>query len=503
MNRPYQTVVVSLSALSVFVVLAGCAAGPDYSRPVPPSLPSSQFSSGTGQAHAALVPGAVEVEWWRTFDDTVLVTLIQRALAANHDIGIAAVRLAEAKALLREDRQGFLPQGGAALAYEQRRLSKFETLPGQPRQSETYRGTVDAAWEIDLFGRVRRSVEAGRALAGSREALLRGVQAGVAAAVAGTWFELGGIEAELAVVASIRQSQRDSLALVERLMSVGSASELDRLRAEALLRTVEVAMPELERRRAASVNALAILLGEVPQTFSLPAAMPAREALSVRTIAVGDSATLLARRADIAAAERNLAAATARIGVETAGLYPEIQVLGSIGLVAGSLDAMGDAGMQSSFLGPVMRWNLLDRGRVRARIAASEARAQAALLAYDQTVLRALQETDDAFKAYGSAGSTLGLRLLESAANREAAHLARLRFAEGEGLYLDVLEAQRADFASQRALAVARTNQRLAVVSIYKALGGGWEVCAQENDDCAGARAIPRSRFAKQLSDRN
>ena len=310
------------------------------------------------------------------------------------------------------------------------------------------------------------------------------------------WFELGGIDAELAVVASIRQSQRDSLALVERLMSVGAASELDRLRAEALLRTVEVAEPELERRRAACVNALAILLGEVPQTFSLPAAMPRGDALSVRMIAVGDPATLLARRADIAAAERNLAAATARIGVETAGLYPEVQVLGSIGLVGGSLDAMGDAGMQSSFLGPVIRWNLLDTGRVRARIAASEARAREALIVYDQTVLRALQETEDAFTAYGAAGSTLGLRLLESAANREAAGLARLRFAEGAGLYLDVLEAERADFASRRALAVARTKQRLAVVSIYKALGGGWEVCAQADHDCGGA--APRSPLAQQ-----
>ena len=491
MTRPYQTVVISLSAL---LVLAGCAVGPDYAPPLPPPLSASQFSGGAGQSHAGLVPGTVEVEWWRTFDEPALVALIQRALAANHDVGLAAARLAQATALLREDRQGYLPQGGAALAYEKSRLSKSETLPGQPRRSESYRASVDASWEIDLFGRVRRSVEAAQAQAGSREALLRGVQAGVAAAVAATWFELGGIEAELAVVASIRQSQRDSLALVERLVSAGAASELDRLRAEALLRSVEVAAPELERRRAASVNALAVLLGEVPQTFSLPAATPASEALTLRTIAVGDPATLLARRADIAAAERNLAAATARIGIATAGLYPEVQVAGSIGLVAGSLDALGDAGMQSGFLGPVIRWNLFDAGRVRARIAASEARTREALIAYDQTVLRALQETDDAFKAYGTAGSTLGLRLLESAANREAARLARLQFSAGAGLYLDVLEAERADFASRRALAVARTNQRLAVVSIYKALGGGWEVCAQAGDDCGGARALPAAR---------
>ncbi|MGH8085865.1 MAG: efflux transporter outer membrane subunit [Lysobacter sp.] len=492
-----------LFPLSALILLAGCVTvGPDYAPPALPALPSSQFPTSFGEPPAGLDSGAVEVAWWRAFDDPALTTLIQRALAANHDVGIAAVRLDEAKAVLRENRQGYLPRGGPALSHENRRLSEVETPPGQPRRIETYRGAVDASWEIDLFGRVRRSVEAARAQAGSREALLRGVQAGVAAEVASTWFELRGIEAELAVVADIEQSQRESLSLVERLVSAGSASEFDRLRAEALLRHVEVAVPELERRHAASTNALAILLGETPQTFRPPAATSTREALVVRTIAVGDPAALLLRRADIAAAERNLAAATARIGVETAGLYPEIQVQGSIGFVAGSLDALGDVGTQSSFLAPVIRWNLLGIGRVRARIAASEARAQEALIVYDQTVLRALQETDDAFKAHGAAGSTLRLRLLESAANREAARLARVRFSEGEGLYLEVLEAERSDFASRRALAVARTNQRLAVVSIYKALGGGWEICAQADHDCGGAGGTPNLRFTKPIAHR-
>ena len=170
---------------------------------------------------------------------------------------------------------------------------------------------------------------------------------------------------------------------------------------------------------------------------------------------------------------------------------------GSIGLVAGSLDAMIGAGALSSFLGPVIRWSFLDTGRVRARIAASEARTKEAVIGYGQTVLRALQETDDAFKAYDAAGSTLGLRLLESAASREAARLARVRFSAGEGIYLDVLEAERSDFASQRALAVARTHQRLAVVSIYKALGGGWEICAQADQDCGIADGVSNLRAVK------
>lgn len=491
MRSPYQAVLFSLSAL----ILAGCAAvGPNYS---PPSLPSSQFPTSFGETPTGLGSGAVEVKWWRTFDDPALAILIQRALAANHDIGIAAVRVEEAKAMLRERRQGFLPRGGPSLGHENSRLSEVETPLGQSRQIETYRGAVDASWEVDLFGRVRRSVEAAQAQAGSREALLRGVQAGVAATVAATWFELRGIEAELSVAADISQSQRESLKLVERLVRAGSASEFDRLRADALLHNVEVAVPELERRRSASANALAILLGETPQTFRPPAATPVREVLAVRTIAVGDPAELLSRRADIAEAERTLAATTARIGVETAGLYPEIQVQGSIGLVAGSLEAISGAGVLSSSFGPVISWSLFDTGRVRARIAASEARTKAALMVYDRTVLRALQETDDAFKAYGAAGSTLGLRLLESAANREAARLARVRFSAGEGIYLDVLEAEQSDFASRRALAVARTHQRLAVVSIYKALGGGWEICTQADQDCSGADGMSNLRVVK------
>lgn len=485
MRDRYQVVLLPLSAL---LLLAGCSAvGPDYAPP------SSPLPISFGEPTAELGTGAVEVEWWRTFDDPALTALIQQALAANHDIGIAAMRLEEAKAMLREDRQSFLPSGGPALSYENRRWGEVEISPDQPRQRESYRGAIDAAWELDLFGRVRRSVEAAQAQTGSREALLREVQVSVIATVAATWFELRGLEAEIAVVTDISQSQRESLKLVEQQVNAGSASEFDRLRAEALLRNVEVAMPELERRRATSINALAILLGTVPQSFRPPAIVPLDDSLAVRTMAVGDPVSLLSRRADIAAAERDLAAATAQIGVETAALYPEIQVQGSLGFVAGSLDALNGDEALSGFIVPVIRWSLLDIGRTRARIAASEARSKQALIVYDQAVLRALQETDDAFKAYGAAGSTLELRLLESAANREAARLLQVRFAEGDGLYLEVLDAERANFASQRALAVARTNQQLAIVSIYKALGGGWEVCTQTERNCNGASGIANS----------
>ncbi len=491
-----------LFPLGASVMLSACASvGPDFYPPSPPRLPSAAaFPGDFGASSAALVPGAIDAEWWRSFDDPALTALIQRAWAANHDIGRAAARLDEARALLRESRQGFLPQGSAGVGHENRRRGAVETAPGQARRSETYRAAIDASWEIDLFGRVRRASEAAQADAGSREALLRDVQASVAAAVAATWFELSGLDAELGVVAAITQSQRDSLALVEGLENAGAASGFDRLRAEAALRSVEVVAPELERRRAVAFNALALLLGETPQTFVAPVPSTAPHALEVRRIIVGDPAALLARRPDIEAAELRLAAATAHIGVETAGLYPQIEIQGSIGVVAGSLGSTGGSSALSSLLAPLLRWSFLDIGRVRARIAASEARAREALIHYDQTVLRALEETDNAFGAFSAAGTALQLRLQEASATSQAADLARAQFAHGEGVYLDVLEAERADFASRRALVVARTNQRLATVSIYKAIGGGWVPCTREDVDCGGAGSRPVARLTGFIS---
>ncbi|MCC7635386.1 efflux transporter outer membrane subunit [Stenotrophomonas rhizophila] len=482
--------------LGAGLLLSACASvGPDVSRPSPPHLPSAAFPADFGARPAALLPGAVDAAWWQSFDDPALTALIPRAWAANHDIGLATARLDEARAMLRESRQGFLPQGGAGVGHENRRRSETETAPGQPRRSETYRAAVDASWEIDLFGRVRRSAEAARADAGARQALLRDVQASVAAAVAASWFELSGLDAELEVVAAIAQSQRDGLRLVEGLADAGSATALDRLRAEAALHAVDAVAPELERRRTAAFNALALLLGQTPQTFAAPASPTVGQALAVRSIVVGDPAALLARRPDIEAAELRLAAATARIGVETAGLYPQLEIQGSIGVVAGSLASTGGSSALSSLLAPLLRWSFLDTGRARARIAASEARAREALIHYDQTVLRALEETDNAFAAYGAAGTALQLRAREAAATGQAAGLARAQFAHGEGLYLEVLEAERADFASRRALVVARTEQRLAIVSIYKALGGGWVPCTEAGSACGGASGAPEGRL--------
>jgi len=485
-----------LLAPALALLLSSCAAvGPDY-RPAASNAPAA-FS----QRPPGLEAGDVEAAWWRTFGDPELDRLVQAALAANHDVGIAVARVEQARALLAEARRQGFPTGGLGASVEARRLSDVERAGGLPETIESYRGAVDAAWEIDLFGRVRRSAEAAAADLGSAAALLRAAQASVVAETARTYFAVRGAEAELAVLDRLLRTQEESLRVVERLQAAGSGSELDRIRAEAQLRGVGALAPEVRRRERTGLHALAILTGEPPGAVALsPIADAAEARIEVRTIPVGDPGALIARRPDVAAAERRLAAATARIGVATADLYPSVELRGSIGVLAGELGDLASGGAVSSFIAPVLRWAFLDAGRVRARIAAGEARAREALAAYDQAVLRALQEAEDSFAAHASANEEALLRAGEAAANREAARLARVRFAAGEGGFLEVLDAERSDVASQRAATIARTRQQLAVVDVHRALGGGWAPCAEGALDCSGAGASRPLRARKRFA---
>lgn len=463
MTRHGVAVAISLS------ILSGCAAvGPTYAPPSTETPPTFvETPSGT-------TTGAIEQAWWASFNDPVLNDLVRRARSSNLDIAVSAARVAQARAVLREAGWSLAPTGGVAAGYERRRLSEAETGFGAPVQIEAYRLGADAAWEIDLFGRGRRGIEAAAADLGASRALVAAAQVSVTAELARTYFDLRGAENQVRALEALRSNQADSRNIVRELRDAGAASELDLIQADSQLRAVEVLAPEATRRVKAARHALAILLGSRPDQLTLApdtgtAAVPA-------SIAIGDPAALLRRRPDIAAAERRLAAATARIGVATAELYPSVQVSGSLGLVAGSLDAFGSGGLASWFIAPVIRWAGLDIGRVRARIAGREAQAQEALALYEQTTLTALREAEDAFAAYTSASETLRLRLSQAELDRRAAALARVRFAEGGGVFLAVLDAERARLTSETAAIEAATAHRVTVVDIHKALGGGWNL---------------------------
>lgn len=464
----------------LLAMLGGCAtAGKDYAPP-------ESRAPVAYAARPAGVSGAdVEVRWWRTFGDPALDQLIVRALSANLDAKLAVARLDEARALGRAARTARLPGGGLNASYQRRRLADPERFGALPRDVDSLRVGAEAGWELDLFGRIGRSIEAAQAEVGGASALLQDVRVSVAADVASRYFELRGAEAASRVARASVANQQRSLDVTRKLAALGGGARFDVVRAEAQLRAVEATVAPIEQRIAVARHALAVLLGETPEGFDLPPdtspALP-----QVATVAVGTPAELLRRRPDIEAAERNLAAASARAGAARAELFPTVRLTGLIGLLAGSLGSLASGGALSFAAGPSLDWGVFDLPRLRAQVGAADARTDAALVVYHRTVLDALREVEDALATYGAVRTRMA-RLTERAiASREAARLASIRFREGEGQFLDVLEAERARVDAESELVEAQAQHLLSVVGIYRALGGGWEVCDQPGGlDCA------------------
>lgn len=462
-------------------ILSGCAsAGSDYSPP-PISAPPG-FAAEPG----GLDQAEVETRWWRTFGDPELDRLIASAFAANLDTRIAVARLTEARALAGAARTARLPGGGVAASYQRRRLADLERLPAVPRDGDVVQAGAQADWEIDLFGRVRRSIEAAEAEVGGAEALLRSARVAVAADVANRYFELRGGEAALEVARASIANQIRSLDVTRKLAAAGAGARLDIVRAEAQLRAVEATVPAIERQIAVARHALAVLLGEAPQDFAGPpvatGGLP-----QITSFSVGTPEAMLRRRPDIAASERQLAAASARAGAARAELFPSVRLGGFIGLLAGGFGSLFSGGALGFSAGPSLDWGVFDLPRLRAQVGAADARTEAALIDYHRTVLDALREVEDSLVTYGAVRTRLALLAAQTTASREAARLASIRFREGEGQYLDVLDAERTLVDAEAALIEAQAQHLLSVTGIYRALGGGWEVCSfPGSPDCAG-----------------
>ncbi len=454
-----------LVSLALAAFLAGCAVGPNYVAP--PPIPASQFT----QAHAALfVANPPPTQWWSRFNDPVLNQLVTDALARNHDLRIAQARLAEARALRRGSLWAFAPSGSAGAALQRGRLSETEARTATPSTGETWSAGFDATWELDLFGRTRRAVEAASAEVGATEAELRGVQVAVLAEVAASYFALRGTEESSMLAQKQLVLLRESHALTERRVAAGRGTPLDTARTESLLRETEALLPLLERESHAQRHRLAVLLGRTPGDLELPPASLA--AAPADAVAIGAPGDLLRRRPDVQHAERALAAATARIGVSTAALFPEVSLNGVFRFVGVTSSDLGDAGTRSWGVAPTLSWRVLDYGRLRAQLAASRAHADGALARYEATVLRALEDTENALARYRATlarGDSLDAR--RAAADR-ARTLALRQYEAGATDPLSRLDAERTALAAERDALAARTERHLALVSLYKALGG-------------------------------
>ena len=474
-RKPLRRHALAYAVAGLSALLAGCAVGPDFRTPELPQA-GAQFA----RAEPSAVPQQASPEtgsdaaFWRQFQDAQLTQLVEQALRANQDLRGALARLDAAQALLRESRLDQLPTltlSGQAL---QQRRSESQAMGG-PRSQRSYSAGINASWELDLFGRVRRNIEAGRADLRASAADLAALQVAIAAQVAASYADLRGWQQRLQLAEANAANQQDTLRLVQLRLAHGSGTDFDLARAQAQLETTRSRIPALQARIAVAQHRLAVLTGQVPE--ALIAALNAPTALPQlpETIAPGTPAELLRRRPDVAAAEARLHAATARVGVTTAELFPRLSLGGLLGSSALSTGALFEAGSvsRSVFLG--VDWSFLDVGRVRARIAASEAGAQVALAQYQQSVLLALEDTENALVLL-TRTRTEDAHLAQAAEQRaRAEQLAQRRYRLGSvGLY-EVLDAQRDLYAAQDAAADSRARGLRAAVALYQALAGGWE----------------------------
>jgi outer membrane protein, multidrug efflux system len=456
---------------------AGCSVGPNYHPPTTPT--PANFTEG---AHPAYSTNEPIVLWWRSFGDAELVRLTERALASNLDLRIATANLLQARALRLGAKADFLPVASAGVGYSNEVYPKSQLFdfPGLRRQ-ELYEGGFDATWELDIFGRVRRENQASAAMLEAAAATRHDVQVSLVSELARNYFELRGAQHELSVLHGNADNQRATLKITLARLDAGRGTELDVARARAQLNNTLAEIPPMESTVAHDVHRLGVLTGQQPEALadelSPPQPMPALPSL----VAIGNPAQLLRRRPDIRAAERNLAAATAGIGVAVADLFPHVTFNGAIGLESETLGSIGKPGTDYRSFGPAITWAALDYGHVRSRIKAAGAVADAQMAQYQKTVLTSLEETENALVDFGRARARREFLAESVKASQAAADLAHVQYDNGATDFLTVLDAERVLLESQDQLAQTETQTAIALVAVYKSLGGGWEQPSASN----------------------
>jgi outer membrane protein, multidrug efflux system len=458
----------TVAALLVAISLAGCAVGPNYKEPARPAAPAfgaaepSLYSSEQAQA-----------QFWKQFGDGTLDGLVDDALHANHDLRVAVGRLAEARAARHQALYDLAPTVTAEGGHQTQLYPDAEV--GYAYRASYYDAGFDAAWELDLFGRVRREVEASTAELQGAEASLRDAQVSVIAEVARTYFELRGEQEQLAVARQNVDNPQATMQLTDARLQAGRATEFDTSRARAQLSTTLSTIGPLEAAISRSMHRLGVLTGRDPNALVTLLA-PTKELPDLpKTLAVGDPAEMLRRRPDIRVAERQLAASTAEIGVAVGDYFPKVTFTGSFGYDASSLRGLGSSSSRAYSIGPGISWAAFNLGRVHAQVAQARAHKETVLAQYEQTVLQALEETENALVTHARARDQLIHAVDAADSSAAAAHLARVRYEGGAVDFLEVLDAERTQLDAEDRMAQSRTQAVTSLVAVYKALGGAWE----------------------------
>ena len=461
--------------LLLSVSLSACAVGPDFKPPVTPAATLVNAHSADDAQVAARSPDG---RWWQEFDDPVLNELVGRALEANLDLKLSVDRVRAARAAFSGAEYDYAPHVPLTADYSHSDTQQ----PGfglQRYDAKSVTVGLDMAWELDLFGHVRRSVEAARGDLAAERADLDYIGVTVAADVARNYFSLRSAQQQIKVARDNLNNQRETVRLTSLRFDSGRGTELDVQSSRARLKATEALLPALETNEAAARYRLAVLLGQHPGALDAqlePRPLPAYAKALPIGAGGADVGALLRNRPDVREAEQRLAAATARVGVATADLFPRVTVTGFIGFLSGdfshvfSSSAGTDARAWS--ITPSVSWPAFDYGSVRARLRGSRANADGALVTYEKTVLNALEETENAFVAYRDEQARLKSLIDQAQASRRAADLAAAQYREGITDFLTLLDAQRTQLSAESDVAASEGAVNMSVVAIYRALGG-------------------------------
>jgi multidrug efflux system outer membrane protein len=471
------------------LILLGCKVGPNYQAPrveTPGSFANATAQAASGPSTSPTTKQSVVdaqsapwIDWWTKFHDAELNSLVERALKANHELDVATARVKEARAAERVAKSALYPTVDLSGAFLKNRGSAagFGAPYGLPGvDTNLFQIGFDATYEVDLFGGIRRSVEAAGALAEATVDERRGVQVTLLGEVARNYISLRALQRRLAVAQANLQDQQKTLDVVERRLKNGLATTFDRVRAAAQLAATESSIPPLQAGINQTMYGLAVLLGELPTALVDELTVAAPIPPVPPKVPVGMPSELLRRRPDVMRAERILAAATAEQGVATSDFFPHLALGGTAGVQsrrAENLFNTADSGFYAA--GPSASWTIFDGGRRMANLDRSKARVAAALATYEGTVLAALRDVESTLTSYSHDQARRETLSKLVAQNQEAVRIAQQQYANGLIDLLDVLEVQRNLYTAQDALAQSDQAVSSDLVAIYKSLGGGWE----------------------------
>jgi multidrug efflux system outer membrane protein len=474
-NETWKWLGFPFAALTVF---AGCAVGPDYHRPEATTIPAAYANATNGWKVAQPQGELPKANWWLVFGDPELSALEVQAAEANQQLKVAVAQFAEARATMDVTRSGLFPNVGAGFAATRQRVSPNAPLTttgqaiGQPSTYNDFTVPLDLTYEVDLWGRVRRSVESARAQAHASADDLETIKLSIQAEVAVDYFTLRALDSERVVLQSSVQVFTKSFDLTRDRRAGGVATDLDVAEAETVLKTTQAQIPAVVLQRAQFEHALALLLGQSASTFRIP-----KLALSDAPpwIPSGLPSELLERRPDISAAERRMAAANAGIGVAKAAFFPTVELNGLAGLESVNAGTLFNWSSRMWAVGPSLTLQLFEGGRLRADLRFAGATYEEMVANYRESVLTAFSEVEDSLAAQSLLGNQYEAQSQALIAARKQLEIANNRYREGLTTYLDVATAESSELSIEFSTVQLRGQQLVAAVTLVKSLGGGWQ----------------------------